>query len=176
MTDCLLEFSDIKSNFTLLERAVTHFDPRFTLRVLRSISSMRKHLSASLLAQVIVETYQRSDPTASFLLGAIGKESAFDEAASELTMDVDGESKNSTKAATPRETLPEVDTYLSILVQIYLYDKKDIRYGAKFSSSLVEQLQTQNRRTLDSLSARVYFYYSLFFFYSYSYYHFHFYF
>jgi 26S proteasome regulatory subunit N3 len=124
---------------------------------------MRKHLSADVLAQVIVETYQRSDTTAVFLLGAIGKESAFDDAGSESVMDVDGESKNSAKAVTQREILPEVDTYLSILVQIHLYDKKDIQYGAKFSSSLVEQLRTQNRRTLDSLSARVYFYYSLFF-------------
>ncbi|KAK2753824.1 26S proteasome non-ATPase regulatory subunit [Onygenales sp. PD_40] len=153
--------SDIKSNFTLLERAVTHFDPRFTLRVLRSISSMRKQLSADLLAQVIVETYQPSDSTASFLLGAIGKESAFSDAGPNSSMDVDGESKTPKGAA--REILPEVDTYLSILVQIYLYDKKDIEHGATFSSSLVEHLRSQNRRTLDSLSARVYFYYSLFF-------------
>ena len=62
-----------------------------------------------------------------------------------------------------REILPEVNTYLSILVQIYLYDSKDFKRGAKFSTGLVERLRGLNRRTLDSLAARVYFYYSLFF-------------
>ncbi|OAX80335.1 hypothetical protein ACJ72_05332 [Emergomyces africanus] len=156
--------SDIKSNFTLLERAVTHFDPRFTLRVLRSISSMRKQLSADLLAQVIVETYQPSDSTAAFLLAPIGKQSAFTDAATaDSSMDIDGESKSSGKRSAPRDVFPEVDIYLSILIQIYLYDKKQIEQGANFSSSLVGLVRTLNRRTLDSLSARVYFYYSLFY-------------
>ncbi|WEW57568.1 26S proteasome non-ATPase regulatory subunit [Emydomyces testavorans] len=154
--------SDIKSNFILLERAVTHFDPRFTLRVLRTISSMRKQLSADLLAQVIVETYQRSDARASFLLAALGKEAAFDNALNDVSMDLDGGSK-SPKSGIPKETLPEIDIYLSILVQIYLYDDKDIQRGAEFSSALVDKLRTLNRRTLDALAARVYFYYSLFY-------------
>ncbi|GFF27041.1 probable 26S proteasome regulatory subunit rpn3 [Aspergillus udagawae] len=150
---------DIKTNFTLLERAVAHFDPRFTLRVLRSISSMRKHITADVLAEVIVETYPPSSPTAAFLLEAIDQSGAYESALASSKMEVDSE-KN--KAA-PKEILPEVDTYLSILVQIYLYDKKDIQGGAKFSTALIERLRTLNRRTLDSLAARVYFYYSLFF-------------
>ncbi|KAF4172661.1 hypothetical protein CNMCM8694_002206 [Aspergillus lentulus] len=150
---------DIKTNFTLLERAVAHFDPRFTLRVLRSISSMRKHITADVLAEVIVETYPPSSPTASFLLEAIDQPGAYESALASSKMEVDSE-KN--KAA-PKEILPEVDTYLSILVQIYLYDKKDIQGGARFSTALIERLRTLNRRTLDSLAARVYFYYSLFF-------------
>ncbi|EAW21943.1 proteasome regulatory particle lid subunit RPN3 [Aspergillus fischeri NRRL 181] len=150
---------DIKTNFTLLERAVAHFDPRFTLRVLRSISSMRKHITADVLAEVIVETYPPSSPTASFLLEAIDQSGAYESALASSKMEVDSEKNKSA----PKEILPEVDTYLSILVQIYLYDKKDIQRGAKFSTALTERLRTLNRRTLDSLAARVYFYYSLFF-------------
>ncbi|RLM01763.1 hypothetical protein CFD26_107069 [Aspergillus turcosus] len=150
---------DIKTNFTLLERAVAHFDPRFTLRVLRSISSMRKHITADVLAEVIVETYPPSSPTASFLLEAIDQSGAYESALASSKMEVDSEKNKSA----PKEILPEVDTYLSILVQIYLYDKKEIQGGAKFSTALIERLRTLNRRTLDSLAARVYFYYSLFF-------------
>ncbi|GIK01064.1 26S proteasome non-ATPase regulatory subunit [Aspergillus viridinutans] len=150
---------DIKTNFTLLERAVAHFDPRFTLRVLRSISSMRKHITADVLAEVIVETYPPSSPTAAFLLEAIDQSGAYESALASSKMEVDSEKNKSA----PKEILPEVDTYLSILVQIYLYDKKDIQGGAKFSTALIERLRTLNRRTLDSLAARVYFYYSLFF-------------
>lgn len=149
--------SDIKNNFTLLEHAVAHFDSRFTLRVLRSISSMRKHLTPEVLAHVIVDTYSSSNQTAAFLLEGIGKTNAFDEAASK--MDVDSEKPKSA----PRELLPEVDVYLSILVQVYLFDRKEVQRGADFSSRLVERLRTLNRRTLDALAARVYFYYALFY-------------
>jgi 26S proteasome regulatory subunit N3 len=151
--------SDIKNNFSLLERAVTHFDPRFTLRVLRSISSMRKQITPDLLAQIIVDTYPSSNPTASFLLEAIGKAGAFEAAPVSSKMEVDSDKSK----PAGREVLPEVDTYLSILVQIYFYDQKEIQRGADFSSKLVERLRTLNRRTLDSLTARVYFYFSLFY-------------
>ncbi|PYH63854.1 proteasome regulatory particle lid subunit RPN3 [Aspergillus vadensis CBS 113365] len=150
---------DIKTNFTLLERAVTHFDPRFTLRVLRSISSMRKHITGDVLAEVIEETYSSSSVTASFLLNALDQAGALGGARSSAKMEIESEK---TKSA-PKETLPEVDIYMSILVQIFLYDKKEIQLGAKFSANLIERLRTLNRRTLDSLAARVYFYYSLFY-------------
>ncbi|KAE8148539.1 terpenoid synthase [Aspergillus avenaceus] len=156
---CLLTTPDIKINFFLLERAVAHFDPRFTLRVLRSISSMRKHITSGVLAEVIVQTYPQSNSIALFLLEAIGENGAFESEVASSKMDVE---TDKTKA-TPKEILPEVDTYMSILVQIYLYDRKEIQKGAQFSTSLIERLRTINRRTLDSLAARVYFYYSLFF-------------
>jgi len=162
MTAADSPFTDIKANFALLERAVAQFDARFTLRVLRSISSVRKHLSRDLLARVITETYNSTSPIAKTLLAALGNEDASfksPDVASE--MEIDDQTKDKTSKS--KETLPEVDTYLSILIQIYLYDSKTTELGAKFSSNLVERLRTLNRRTLDALSARVYFYYSLFF-------------
>jgi 26S proteasome regulatory subunit N3 len=125
---------------------------------------LRKHLSPDVIAQIIVETYPSSNATTSFVLAAIGKEGAFEEASSAQAMDTDADNTNSSsKPSATKEILPEIDTYLSILVQIYLYDKKEMQNGAKFSSELVERLRSLNRRTLDSLSARVYFYYSLFY-------------
>ncbi|KAL8700063.1 MAG: hypothetical protein Q9224_001138 [Gallowayella concinna] len=156
--------SDIKANYGLLERAVTHFDARFTLRVLRSISSVRKHLSSDLLAQVITETYSATNPTAKALLAAIGKENAsFDPMGTTLDIDVDPQKDKAKPASATKDVLPEVDFYLAILVQIHLYDGNNVEFGSKLSTNLVEKLRTLNRRTLDALSARVYFYYSLFF-------------
>ncbi|KAL8634946.1 MAG: hypothetical protein Q9228_007513 [Teloschistes exilis] len=155
---------DIKANYSLLERAVTHFDARFTLRVLRSISSVRKSLSSDLLAQIINETYPATSPTAKALLAALSKEnSTVDSSNSSSGMDIDSQKDRAKVAASPKETIPEIDFYLAILVQIYLFDSDKVELGAKFSASLVEKLRTLNRRTLDALSARVYFYYSLFF-------------
>ncbi|KAL8774964.1 MAG: hypothetical protein Q9209_000443 [Squamulea sp. 1 TL-2023] len=156
--------SDIKANYALLERAVTHFDARFTLRVLRSISSIRKHLSSDLLAQVLTETYPATSTTPKALLAAIGKEDAsFDPVGSSSEMDLDLQKDKAKSTPAARDILPEVDFYLAILVQIYLYDTDNVETGAKISTNLVEKLRTLNRRTLDALSARVYFYYSMFF-------------
>ncbi|KAL9127975.1 MAG: hypothetical protein Q9217_003236 [Psora testacea] len=159
--------ADIKANFQLLERAVSQFDSRFALRVLRSISSVRKHLSPDLLATVTTETYTSSSPVAKTLLAALGKEDASfgsSDTPSEMEIDQTSKDRTSSKSSSiPKEILPEIDTYLSILVQIYLFDSKSIEFGAKFSGNLIQRLRTLNRRTLDALSARVYFYYSLFF-------------
>lgn len=161
--------ADIKANFILLERAVAQFDARFTLRVLRSMSSVRKFLSPDLLAQVITETYTSSSAVAKSLLAAIDRENTSFEApdtGSEMDIDVQGRDKShptSKPNGQSKEVIPEVDLYLSILVQIHLYDTRAIELGAKFSSNVVGRLRTLNRRTLDSLAARVYFYYSLFF-------------
>ena len=164
----LHNFLDIISNFALLKQAVAQFDARFTLRALRSISSVRKHLSPDLLAQVITETYVSTNPIAQTLLAAIGKESAsFEQVDADIEMEVDGQFKDTVQpprsSTGNKEVLPEVDTYLSILVQIHLYDTRAIESGASFSSDLIERLRTLNRRTLDALSAKVYHYYSLFF-------------
>lgn len=154
----------IKANYALLERAVTQFDARFTLRVLRSISSIRKHLSSDLLAQVITETYTADNPTAKALLAAIGKQDAsFESTDVPADMEIDSPKDKAKPTPSLKDVLPEVDFFLAILVQIFLYDNHNNELGSKFSTNLVEKLRTLNRRTLDALSARVYFYYSLFF-------------
>ena len=161
----ILFLLDIKANYQMLDRAVAQFDARFTLRVLRSISSIRKHLSPDLLTKVVTETYPSSSPIAKVLLAALGSENATSGQGDRSEMETDQPNKDKhTKASnTLKEILPEIDLYLAILVQIYLYDAKSIELGAKFSSNLIERLRTLNRRTLDPLSAKVYFYYSLFF-------------
>ena len=127
---------------------------------------MRKHLSADLLAEVIVDTYPPTHKAAEGLLAALDRPDAFSKAPPSSEMEIDSTSRDkpsSNKGATGRDLLPEVDFYLAILVQIFLFDSKAYQKGASFSTELVEVLRTTNRRTLDSLSAKVYFYYSMFF-------------
>lgn len=142
---------------------MSQFDPRFTLRVLRSIPSIRKQLSGDLLARAIIDTYATPTPTSFALLKALGDEEGFPRS------EADAWFKKKDSGAAPKkgetlskDVLPEVDVYFSILIQVYFYDQKDIESGAEFSEGLVTHLKTLNRRTLDSLAARAYFYYSLF--------------
>ncbi|KAG8162511.1 hypothetical protein KVR01_008276 [Diaporthe batatas] len=160
--------SDVKSNFALLDRAVALFDARFTLRALRSVSSIRKQLTPDILAQVIVETFPAtvtSGNVAKQLLITLGKEHLplGQQSATDSAMDVDSKAsvKNGGKKET-KEVIPEIDIFLGILIQVYLFDSKQFQHGAQFSSYLSDRIRTLNRRTLDSLSAKVYFYYSLF--------------
>ncbi|WZH46124.1 proteasome regulatory subunit C-terminal-domain-containing protein [Fusarium acuminatum] len=134
--------ADIKSNFALIDRAVALFDARFSLRALRSISILRKRLTPDIIAQVISEAFPATSNSSTIvkpLLAAIERE--------------DKEAK---------DLIPEIDIFLGILVQVYLFDTKQYQRGSDFSKYLSDRVQSLNRRTLDSLSAKVYFYYSIF--------------
>ncbi|KAF7944969.1 uncharacterized protein EAE97_005602 [Botrytis byssoidea] len=155
--------ADIKSNFPLLEKAVALFDARYTLRALRSISSIRKHLTADILAQVITETYPTATQQAKALLIGIDRDNATFNKASSSEMEVDSDSKSSKNGKKePKEIIPEIDIFLSILVQIFFLDNKMNEKGFTLSKHVTTVIHGLNRRTLDSLSARVYFYWSLF--------------
>ncbi|RPB11208.1 hypothetical protein P167DRAFT_524696 [Morchella conica CCBAS932] len=148
----IVAINEIKDNFTLLERAVTLFDARFTLRVLRTISSLRRRLTPEILAKVIKETYPAEHPSVRRLEAVIKYDGAMEVESTEVT----------SKEGASGNVLPEVDIYIHLLAQIYLLDQKSLEEGAKFSTELVETIHLLNRRTLDSLAAKVYFYYARF--------------
>ncbi len=159
--------TDIKSNFPLLERAVTLFDARFSLRALRSISSIRKRLTADILAQVITETFPSGSEDGESLLVVLGREDAYATYSSEMEIDGDAKTSSPQKNGQPqkkelKEPIPEIQIFLGILIQIWQLDSNINDRGASFSKVLSERIHKLNRRTLDSLSARVYFYWSLF--------------
>lgn len=177
--------ADIKINFALLDRAVVLFDARFTLRALRSISSIRKRLTPDILARVIAETLPANSAPAKQLLAALGQDINLSlplgrrpanagSSSEDTDMDIDTPTTSKdgvvspsappapASAASKKEVIPEIDIFLGILVQIYFYDNKQQQRGFEFSSVLTERIHTLNRRTLDSLSAKVFYYYSLF--------------
>jgi hypothetical protein len=49
--------SEIKTNVTLIERAVSTLEPRFTIRVLRSLTALRKRLDDKALCNAVSEVY-----------------------------------------------------------------------------------------------------------------------
>lgn len=157
---------DIKSNFALLDRAVALFDARFSLRALRSVSSIRKRLTPDILAQVIAETFPAtatSGNVAKQLLTALGREDVplGRQAGADLEeVETKTPAKNGNKKET-KEVIPEIDIFLGILIQVHLFDTKQFQHGADFSNYLSDRIRTLNRRTLDSLSAKVYFYFSM---------------
>ncbi|KAK6498574.1 26S proteasome non-ATPase regulatory subunit [Arthrobotrys musiformis] len=160
-TDKLLKersavIADITANFALLERAVANFDARYTLRVLRSLNTLRKRFTASILVDIVKKTFPPSHPALPSLEIALADRSIASNDDG-TAMDVDTADTKS-----PDAILPEVDIYLNLAIQVYLLDQGQFEKGAKFSEELVKRMHGMNRRTLDSLAAKVYFYYSMF--------------
>ncbi|CDS04865.1 hypothetical protein LRAMOSA07395 [Lichtheimia ramosa] len=139
--------AELKRNFTLLERAVETIETRFTTRVLRTLPSIRRRLTSSILCQVISEYYGTDVSQASELLNYLGE--------SNTGMDVDN-----TKDKT---ILPEVDMYLHLMTMIYLLDQNELQKGMELAGKSVEKLVKLNRRTMDQPAARIYFYHARFY-------------
>jgi 26S proteasome regulatory subunit N3 len=57
--------------------------------------------------------------------------------------------------------LPEVDCYLHLLVLLFLMDGEKKESAVKCSDALVDKLANQNRRSLDHVAGRCYFYHTL---------------
>lgn len=51
--------AEIKSNIAFIERAVADLEPRFTHRVLRSLTALRKRLDDKVLRDAIEENYPK---------------------------------------------------------------------------------------------------------------------
>ena len=53
--------ADIKSSILLIERAVSTLEPRFTHRVLRTLTSLRKRIDDKVLRDAIEELYPKGE-------------------------------------------------------------------------------------------------------------------
>lgn len=126
------------------------------------------------MARVVAETYMASSSGAEIAVGllkAIGREEVqlggkVGGGGGEMEIDSEpttkaGSGKNGVKKE-QKEVIPEIGVFLGILTQVLLHDGKQWQQGLEFSRYLIEKIQELNRRTLDGLSAKVYFYFELF--------------
>lgn len=67
---------------------------------------------------------------------------------------------DSAPSSPPADALPEVEIYAYFLALLVLVDNKQWPVALSLASAAVERLNTLNRRTLDVLGSRIYFYYS----------------
>ncbi|KAI9150953.1 26S proteasome non-ATPase regulatory subunit [Blastocladiella emersonii ATCC 22665] len=149
--------ADIQQNVTLLGKAVADLEGRFVTRVLRTTAGIRKRLSAPYLAKAITQSLPAASKVRASALELIGHAAESDDA-----MAVDEPAVASPKAKKPAPLLPEVEVYLGLLATIYLHDQNQHKSGQRLATELVDAVQHANRRTLDALGAKVYFYYARF--------------
>ncbi|GKV20895.1 hypothetical protein SLEP1_g30942 [Rubroshorea leprosula] len=75
--------------------------------------------------------------------------------------DMEVDTATSSLQASAKHPSPELEIYCYLLVLIFLIDQKKYDEAKAFSSASIARLKNVNRRTVDVLAARLYFYYSL---------------
>jgi 26S proteasome regulatory subunit N3 len=81
------------------------------------------------------------------------------------TTDVDMDVDSAPSYTTPTKPVtsvpnPEVETYIRLLYTLFLIDSKNIDEAIELSLKTAERIHDLNRRTLDPIAAKVYFYLS----------------
>lgn len=142
-----LVVDDLKQNCAYLERAGSTFDSRFTLKVLRGLPALRKRVDPESLTKIIQLEYPLTDPSRQVLLGYV--------------QSVKGDEDVEIADDAPTSIAPEVDVFLHLLVQVWLLNTdKDATRFKELSAQSVAKLRQYNRRSLDYLAAKIWFYYS----------------
>nr|CAD7417185.1 unnamed protein product [Timema cristinae]CAD7432167.1 unnamed protein product [Timema monikensis] len=149
----LLTIQDIREHARQIEKAVQSKEPRFILRVLRSLPNTRRKMNPAVLRGIISGFYTHSTSERDALLAFVEEPMETDSNAAT------GQRMRSSKSSsTP--LLPEVDAYIHLLVLLKLIDGQKHEDAVQCSNSLMQKVTQQNRRTLDLLAAKCYFYHS----------------
>ncbi|XP_059616224.1 probable 26S proteasome non-ATPase regulatory subunit 3 [Phlebotomus argentipes] len=144
----VLAVQEIREHAKQIEKAVVSKEPRFILRVLRALPNTRQKTNAVVMRSLATQLYPVGQERNAIL--------AFVEELPAGTTELD---VPRARAAT-KSPLPEVDAYYHLLVLVRLLDGRNLEKASQFSDALMNKIVTQNRRTLDLLAAKAYFYHS----------------
>ena len=147
----LLSIQDIREHGRQIEKAVQSKEPRFILRVLRLLPSTRRKLNAIVLRGIIGGFYTHSPAEKDTLLTYV-----------EEIMETDATTNQRIRSGKSSSTpiLPEVDVYIHLLVLLRLIDTQKYQEAVQCSDQLMQKIVGTNRRTLDLIAAKCYFYHS----------------
>jgi len=148
----LLSVEDIREHCKLIRKSVETKEQRFMLRVLRALPATRRKVNPIVLRSVLRTFYtaEGDRDTKDSLLQWVEP----------VKEELDGSLTPNRGKASSTPLYPEVDFYMSLLVLIHLIDQGKGKEALACSSHIVAKLQNQNRRTLDLISAKCFFYYT----------------
>ncbi|ODV97001.1 hypothetical protein PACTADRAFT_74587 [Pachysolen tannophilus NRRL Y-2460] len=148
-----LLIEEINNDFNLIEKSATNFDPRYILRVFRELGPLRRKLTSEALYKAIDAKYPNDHPNKAYLLDNVRYENG--------SMEIDEgdrDKDNDVEMQGDQEILPELDIFTHLLVQIYLHDQNDLKKLNQLNKKVVIALKSYNRRTLDFIASKVWFY------------------
>lgn len=157
---------EIKEHAKQIEKSVNQKEPRNVLRVLRTLVATRRKLNSRVLRKIVTGFYTHSIGQRDALLALIN-EAAADEM--DVSNDPNGkpvvnnnmvtDAKRVQKTAT-LPLIPELNVYFNLLVLVNLIDSGRYTIAVKCSEQLMQIVKSQNRRTLDALAAKCYYFHT----------------
>uniref|UniRef100_A0A674DI02 26S proteasome non-ATPase regulatory subunit 3 n=1 Tax=Salmo trutta TaxID=8032 RepID=A0A674DI02_SALTR len=149
-----LTLEDIKEHVKQIEKAVSGKEPRFVLRALRALPSTSRRLNPNVL--------HKAKPWLLTITHGLFCSVSFGCFLSGSPMDTEGDvqfrPRTGKAAATP--LIPEAEAYLQLLLVVYLTNNKRYTEAQKVSDELLQKIGPQNRRALDLVAAKCYYYHS----------------
>ncbi|KAG2439463.1 hypothetical protein HXX76_004818 [Chlamydomonas incerta] len=141
----------LKSVVALVEKSVKAKDTRLLIgRLLRQTASVRKQLTAANVKAFLRQTLPADLESRAFLTSQV-------EQAAASSMESDEATASASCEAT--SVLPEVELYAYLIVLLFLSDVKEFKLARTVADAAVARAGQFNRRTLDVIAARIYFYY-----------------
>lgn len=147
-TSTLQHLKDIAS---LIETGAYSKEVRRVVRAVRLTIMLRRKLKAATLLAFLNFALSQGSEAHSKLSSYLPKEDEHD-------MDID--TASSAAQGSAKHSLPEIEIYSYLLVLIFLIDQKRYDEAKSCSSASIVRLKSINRRTVDVLASRLYFYYS----------------
>lgn len=149
----LLTYEDIREQLKSVERGVTQKEPRFVNRAVRSLQSLRKRTNDSLLRKLVMIYYPPASPLRDPLLSFL-----------EEPMEMGDEAPPTYRPRSSKlqsgSVLPELDVFVHLLILLRLIDSAQLDKAKVCTDALMDKLCAHNRRSVDLLSAKAYFYHS----------------
>lgn len=143
----------------LIRQATIKFDPRYIHRVFRELAIIRRNITCDDLLELIDSVYPENyiglDRLKKHLKPFSKNEVSHTADSNEMMVDEESNNKSIKK---DDEFLPEIDIFIRLLVQIVLHDLGETKAFYTFSTELIEVLKNYNKRTLDFIQAKVWYY------------------
>lgn len=139
---------EIREHCRQIEKAVLTKEPRFILRVLRLLPNTRRKLNTNVLRNLTAHLYP-----------AGAERDAINEYLDAVPTGQEVEASLRPRA-TIKTPIPEVDAYIHLIILVVNLDAQQLPRAQKCSESLIKKIVEQNRRSLDLIAAKSYFYYS----------------
>ncbi|EDW90368.1 probable 26S proteasome non-ATPase regulatory subunit 3 [Drosophila yakuba] len=140
---------EIREQFRQIEKGVASKESRFILRVLRNLPNTRRKLNGVVFRNLAQSIY----PAGAEREAAVALMPAVEKDATELP-DVPK------KQVATKAPIAEVDAYFYLLLLVKLIDASDLKRAGISADALMAKISIQNRRTLDLIGAKSYFYFS----------------
>jgi 26S proteasome regulatory subunit N3 len=158
---------DLTDTVLQLTNAVQLRDRRLQTRAIGRLTSIRKRATVSTLQSIFTQFF----PSGLAFLAGISEEEPMDvtpeEGGDEATPATEKKerkvSEEEKKLVASATGLPEVHLFLHLLAALFVFDHGTLDNAISCLNGTLTLLHSQNRRTSDLLSAKVYFYYSLFY-------------